>query len=124
MRYRWQSITGGVQLLDAITGQVIHRAVGAGIVTPPSSDDPRIALQGISSVSPPVPGSAWINNIGQLIQKVGTDELFYIDGELYEKLPNGSYFKVTTPATVSNQFILLAFLAGAAALWFIWSGSK
>lgn len=126
MRYRWQISASSaasevLQLVDAYTGQVIHRAtVPAGAAHPPDSDDPRVSLQGIRTLAPAVAGSAWINELGQLMQKVGTDDLYYINGELYERQSNGSFFKVTQVDTagVDNRFIFWAFVAGAGLLWF------
>lgn len=122
-----------MQLVDSATGQVVHRYVAAystqqPIVTPPNSDDPRIALAGIGTVTPATSGTAWINELGQLIQKVGTDDLYYIDGQLYERLPNGSYFKVSAnggyAGTIAGVPIGTVLLIVASIGLFFWFKSK
>lgn len=116
MRYVWQPYgTGQAQLLDTLSGQVVHR--GNPPTAPVNSDDPRQALAGLRNVRPPDAGSAWVNDIGQLFQRVGTDDLYYIDGELYERLANGSYFKVPAQYGLPGWLKLALFATAAWALF-------
>jgi hypothetical protein len=106
MRYQWQM--PGPVLVDTAIAQVIHRG------NPPApamnSDNPRVALSGLRTVNPAVPGAAYVNNLGQLIQKIGTDDLYYIDGEVYERLANGSFYKVPVEPSKTSGLIWLVIL--------------